>query len=121
MKLNNILIFVLALLVIAPLVSAYVGGGLIYTSTSSNSLSINSGDSTNIIISADSAMSNSMHLFIGVYNNAGNLVGIVLNELTYEEGIYRQYTINPSHYIASGDYEIRTIVTGSSGETSSDV
>ncbi|MBU2503983.1 MAG: hypothetical protein KJ879_02935, partial [Nanoarchaeota archaeon] len=92
---------------------------LSYGSTDSNTLTINDGDSFNVLVSADSVSESSMDVSLNLVRPDGIVVEI-WSKTTSDDSYSRELTIqNYAYSGVVGSYTLKATVTGSSGATDS--
>jgi Bacterial Ig domain len=122
-KLKLLLVVPLVILLVATvLVQAQsVIGFLFYSdNVNSDSTTINAGENTQIVISADSILESSMNVKIELFNNANELVATLLNADTSSDELVQNVEVTPLLYGTHGLYTIKSTVTGASGVTATD-
>ncbi len=111
---------VLSVFLLAVVSASSVTVSLFYDATTSNSLTIMNGDSTNVIVSADSLFENSMTVKIDVLDKAGALVSNILDTYTTSDSYSKYLAVGKPAYLNPGNYTIKATVTGASGQSDTD-
>jgi len=112
------LIFLVSLITIVNASSVTIS--LFYESTTSNSLTITNGDSTGVIVSADSIFEPSMTIKLDLLDYRGDVLMNVLDTYTISDSYSKSLTVGQSAYSGAGDYTLKATVTSSSGQTATD-
>ncbi len=111
---------ILSVFLLSVISASSVTVSLFYDATTSNALTIMNGDSTNIIVSADSIFENSMTVRIDVLDKAGALVSNILDTYTTSDSYSKYLAIGKPAYLGPGNYTIKATVTGASGQSDTD-
>ena len=111
------LIPLIAIFLLGVVSASSVTISLFYDSTASNSLTIINGDRAGVIVSADSIFESSMTIMLDVLDSNGNLVNNVLDTYTTLDSYSNYFMVGQSAYLAPGNYTLRGIVTGASGQS----
>ena len=90
---------------------------IVYEDTSEYNLTINNGDSFGLSFSASSLGESQMNIVVDFLDSSGNVMANMWNVQTTWDS-YSDYSVfNQLLYSAPGNYTIRAIVTGSSGQS----
>ena len=112
--------FFMAIFAIAIVSAGSVTTSLFYDDTTANSISINDGESTGVIVSADSIFEGSMTVNVDLLDSSGAVIANLLNAYTTSDSYSKHMMIGKAAYSDSGNYTIRSVVTAASGQTSTD-
>lgn len=113
-------VLILTVVLLSVVSASSVAVFLFYDATNSSSLTIVNGDSTNIMVSANSIFENSMTLKLDLLDVNGSVVSNILNVYTASDSYSKYFAVGKAAYLDSGNYTIRAIVTGESGQTDTD-
>ena len=112
------LIFLVLLLAFVSASSVTVS--LFYDATTSDSLTINYGDSTGVVLSADSIFESSMNVNLNLLDSSGNVITTILDTYQTSDSYSKHLVIDSASYINPGNYVLRGTVIGESGQTDID-
>jgi hypothetical protein len=121
MKTPKILIIpLMAIFLIGIASAASITTSLFYDATTSDSLTISSGNSFGATVSADSLFESSMTVTVDVLDSHGNVVKNVLNAYTTDDSYSNDLTIGQEAYLDAGNYVIRATAAAASGQRAAD-
>lgn len=113
-------ILFMAIFALASVSAASVTTSLFYDDTTENSISIYDGDSTGIIISADSIFEDSMTINVDILDSKEKIVANLLNVYTIGDSYSNHMLVGKNAYSKPGVYTIRSTVTAASGQADTD-
>lgn len=118
-KLNIFTILALMLLVVAPMVSAgsVVSFQFFESDTNANLMTIENGESVNVIVSADGILEDKIIVDVDLINSDGQKVSDLLDAsaIQGEDGtaeFYSTFSVDQDNYQQPGTYTIKSTVTG---------
>lgn len=121
MKTTKLLLIPAMIIFLLAVVSAgSVTVSLFYDSTDGNSLTITNGESAGVIVSADSIFEPSITIKLELLNSNGNVLANILDTYTILDSYSRYLMVGQAAYSGPGDYTLRAIVTGESGQSDTD-
>lgn len=109
--------FALFIVVLSIVSSGSVFMFAMFDSTTSDSLTINNGDSEGLTVSADSIFEDSMRIKVHLIDG-GVVIATLLDTTTSSDSYSKHLTITDDIYRNTGTYTIMSTVTASSGQTS---